>query len=806
MNDPLKTLEAQLAAAPDESTQIDALNALAWKLRERDPHRALSLAQTAYKLAQQSRYQAGQARSLHVLGFYHNDEGYFEQALTELLEAKTLFDTLGQVQGQAGVLCSLGAVQSSMGNHAEALEYYLQALHLAETIEDKPSQAMAFNGIANFYGNQGDHNQALSVYEKALAILQELGDQRGQAMMLNNMAVDYYQVANYPQALACGLTSLELAQETGNKNLEVYIHNTLGETYLEMGQYQPAIEAFQHGLTLNQPLASKKNEQFILYYLGLAHYRRQEVEPALAYLQQALLLAQEIEAKTELYQCHQLLAEIYENQGQFEVALAHYRQYHQVYQTVFNDKSDKKLKKLEVRYRTDTAQKEAEIHRLRNDELEKEITERKLAEATAQRRANQLLALVEVGREISATLNLTGVLERIASRAKELLRGTDAAVYMLQPDGVTLKVIIAVSEYAQELKGRPLSLGQGIIGHIAQSGLAEIINQPAQDPRLIRLVGPWDEKFGSDDNLFPFMAAPITVSDAHIGVIAVWRYIKTGFFNSANLYFLDALAQQAAIAIQNARLFEAEQHQRQLAEERSQALEAANTALLTTNAELDAFSHTVAHDLKNPLGVIISFSEFLSLNEVDISPTELQSILRSLYNSAFKAVDIVDELLLLASVRKGEVELTPFDMKTVAETALERLQNLAEQYQGEVILPLNWPDALGYGPWVEEVWVNYLSNGLKYGGQPPRLKLGGTQQPDGMVRFWVQDNGPGLTPAEQARLFTEFTRLDQVRTEGHGLGLSIVRRIIEKLGGQVGVESAGIPGQGSTFYFTLTGA
>jgi signal transduction histidine kinase len=102
---------------------------------------------------------------------------------------------------------------------------------------------------------------------------------------------------------------------------------------------------------------------------------------------------------------------------------------------------------------------------------------------------------------------------------------------------------------------------------------------------------------------------------------------------------------------------------------------------------------------------------------------------------------------------------------------------------------------------LEEVWVNYLSNGLKYGGQPPRLELGAAVQADGLVRFWVRDNGPGLSPEAQTRLFTEFTRLDRTRAQGHGLGLSIVRRIMEKLSGQFGVESS--PGQGSLFYFSL---
>jgi signal transduction histidine kinase len=176
-------------------------------------------------------------------------------------------------------------------------------------------------------------------------------------------------------------------------------------------------------------------------------------------------------------------------------------------------------------------------------------------------------------------------------------------------------------------------------------------------------------------------------------------------------------------------------------------------------------------------------------------------------------------LLLLASARQQQVKLQPLDMASIVAEAQQRLVDQIGQAQAEIILPppSAWPVALGYAPWVEEVWANYLSNGLKYGGRPPRLELGATveppiavetsedsaKEPTPMVRFWLRDNGPGLSPEEQSRLFTPFTRLDQLEVKGHGLGLSIVRRIVEKLGGQVGVESAGAPGQGSVFSFTL---
>jgi two-component system sensor histidine kinase/response regulator len=148
-----------------------------------------------------------------------------------------------------------------------------------------------------------------------------------------------------------------------------------------------------------------------------------------------------------------------------------------------------------------------------------------------------------------------------------------------------------------------------------------------------------------------------------------------------------------------------------------------------------------------------------------------------------------------------EIKTRPLDMGRLVDEAQERLVYMIEEHQAKIVLPGRWPAARGYGPWIEEVWANYISNAIKYGGQPPHLELGATEQEDGTVRFWVRDNGPGLTPEEQARLFTPFGRLDQVQAEGHGLGLSIVLRIVERLGGEVGVESEA--GRGTLFYFTL---
>ena len=225
--------------------------------------------------------------------------------------------------------------------------------------------------------------------------------------------------------------------------------------------------------------------------------------------------------------------------------------------------------------------------------------------------------------------------------------------------------------------------------------------------------------------------------------------------------------------------------------------------LRARNEELDAFAHMVAHDLKNPLNQIVGYAEMLEQYYATLSSVERMKSVGGIARSGRKMNSIIEELLLLAGVRKTEVQLVPVDMGQTVTEAQQRLTYMIKEYQAEIVLPAAWPTALGYAPWIEEIWVNYLSNGCKYGGTPPRLELGGDALPDGRARFWVRDNGDGLTSEEQSRLFTPFTRLDQARARGYGLGLSIVRRIAEKLGGQVGVESDGMPGQGSTFYFTL---
>ncbi|MCB0190567.1 MAG: response regulator [Anaerolineae bacterium] len=232
-----------------------------------------------------------------------------------------------------------------------------------------------------------------------------------------------------------------------------------------------------------------------------------------------------------------------------------------------------------------------------------------------------------------------------------------------------------------------------------------------------------------------------------------------------------------------------------------QANEELEMRIKERTAELDAFAQTAAHDLKAPLGNVIGYVDFLNEYFSDLAPEEMQLVLDKIKASGQKGIKIVDELLLLAGIDKTSVKIVPIDMGTLIGQVLYDLDLSIKQTEAQITIPDTWPTPLGYAPWLEVVWMNYITNALKYGGSPPILTLGYTPTPHKFIRFWIKDNGPGLSKEHQRVIFTEFTRLDESGVQGHGLGLATVRRIIEKLNGDVGVEST--LGQGSTFYFTL---
>jgi PAS domain S-box-containing protein len=219
--------------------------------------------------------------------------------------------------------------------------------------------------------------------------------------------------------------------------------------------------------------------------------------------------------------------------------------------------------------------------------------------------------------------------------------------------------------------------------------------------------------------------------------------------------------------------------------------------------DLDAYARSVAHDLKNPIGSVVSLSELIKSRLAENNLADVPEMIGYVYDQGKKMIGIIDGLLMLSRIRKEDIVQTPIDTEEILAEVFKRLGGEIEKRKAVIHKPEKWPMVMGHPQWIEEVWVNLVSNALKYGGMPPVIKFGYEKATTDAYRFWIQDNGNGLPEASLKMIFKDFERLGIKDTDGYGLGLPIVKRIFEKLGGAIQATSSNIQGEGCIFSFTL---
>ena len=285
------------------------------------------------------------------------------------------------------------------------------------------------------------------------------------------------------------------------------------------------------------------------------------------------------------------------------------------------------------------------------------------------------------------------------------------------------------------------------------------------------------------------VAVPIRLENDVIGVLSLAAAVPDAF-DQGGIERLNAFANQAANAIKTARSFATIQRYTDQLEAR--------------NRELDAFSHTVAHDLRSPLALVIGY---LNLAVEEPLPPPGDYFVTEALQAAERMNDMIENMLLLAQLRNAEEVMRREDLAIVAAAAVARFRVEIADRGIQVELAPDLPPVMGFGPWIEEVLANLVSNAIKYIGKDnprPHITIRAYSNGQQTVRCEVQDNGVGIPVANQAKLFDMFSRFHKEEARGYGIGLSIVASIIAKLGGEVGVEST--PGEGSTFWFTLHAA
>lgn len=248
---------------------------------------------------------------------------------------------------------------------------------------------------------------------------------------------------------------------------------------------------------------------------------------------------------------------------------------------------------------------------------------------------------------------------------------------------------------------------------------------------------------------------------------------------------------------------------------KSERLADVNADLLRSNEDLDAFAYVASHDLKEPLRGIHKYAHQLR-NEASFASQEQQKKLDSLMRLTLRMDSLLDSLLYFSRVGRASLDLAPVDLSTVLDEAWEMVAGRRAEHVVELVIRRRLPAVVCDRVRVREVFVNLLSNALKYNEKPQqRIEVGFVGSTElsivrppaamGQTVYFVRDDGIGIDPRHHQRVFQMFSRLHgrERYGGGTGAGLTIVKKLVERHGGQVWLDST--PGQGSTFFFSLAG-
>jgi len=317
-------------------------------------------------------------------------------------------DLAEKLDYRAGIGNAHLAISSSFyykGGYDSALEHGLIALRIFEELDNKSGIAIACNNIGNVFLGRSDNESALKYYSSAIKILEELGDKVKAANIYNNAGIAYKNIEKYKKAIESHRKALAYREEMDDKHGIGSSNYNIGDVYVVLKEYDKALNHFIVARDYFQLTGVNMGLAYVNLGIGGTYFNLNKLEKASSYLQTCLKMTREIGIKELEITCLTLFSDLYQKQKEFQKALDYFKQASELKSQLFNEESEAKINQLRLKYETEQKEKEAEIIKLKNEELEEMVAERtaKLEAQIEERKhaegeLKEKLALIEVQR------------------------------------------------------------------------------------------------------------------------------------------------------------------------------------------------------------------------------------------------------------------------------------------------------------------------------------------------------------------------------------------------------------------------
>lgn len=371
--------------------RVDRLNRMAETLIIDDPKRAQDLCKQAIEMAGQlpkeEVHRSGLATSHFLMGRILADRGDYHQSTLLYLQAQTLFEETREEADKARVLNAIGLNYSLLGAYPESLQHLLKAQEIFHRLNMIPQQAEVMNNLGLLHLFLEDPVKAGKVLTSGYEIAQRTHNLRLQAELLNRLSMASCALKDYTRAIEYGLKSIEIYQRTQNHHGEIEALNSVGDAYLARNDPGRALAFFQLVTGAADRFNSPTELARALCKIGVVSFLQEQYDAAFQSVHRALEIATHIGDRKQIYKCHETLSIVYKKKGDYQNALEHFELFVQLKESIFNEEADTRLKTLEIVHQLETTRKDAELYRLINVDLQKEIEERKKAEIALQEMA-----------------------------------------------------------------------------------------------------------------------------------------------------------------------------------------------------------------------------------------------------------------------------------------------------------------------------------------------------------------------------------------------------------------------------------